>query len=118
MNTTKQIKSPVKINGKYFQFTDIFGRVWGVTVKSVEKDYLLYLKEFNDPIPSTFDPSAIETWFCEQFSWVEIERDGILIKDISDAKKKKILDNFMRTACHEEHQTMTDFKLKGKDSKK
>lgn len=98
--TPKTSTSPTGEPG--FEVRSPCGRAWFVPLSKVLEDYAAFLKDADklsdeEARAKAFeDPSFGHTWFCEQFIWQEVERDGTLIKEASPEDILRAL-NFLRS---------------------
>jgi len=95
----------MKAGEKYFEFKDLYGRVWGVPYQAVVDDYVedqsTYYKVPKDKV--NVDKEAVLTWWHEQISWHEVKRDGVLLKDLSMEQKAKLWEKGATAACAERY---------------
>lgn len=72
------------------------GRSYEVPLAKVRDDYARFLME-NDGVTRAealekCDRDTLETWFCEQFDWSDVERYGRVVKNPSARQIKEALD--------------------------
>ena len=78
--------TPASPPRKGFEVHSPCGPVWFVPYDKVVEDYAKFLEQA-DKLPADValeqaraqPAGSIECWFCEQFSWYEVERDGQLL---------------------------------------
>lgn len=106
--------------GPGFRCTDGIGRVYFVPCEKVRADYIAYLIQADNftrkEAVATADAEKefLSTWFCEQFIWGEVRRDGVLIKGPSAKLVKNAID-FYLNACDGspgDHCEAVGFKVK------
>jgi len=67
------------------------GRVYFVPLEKVRADYAAYCNEEGEDDPAIKE-SDVHTWFHDNYTWEEVERDGFMTDFSSQEEVKAALD--------------------------
>lgn len=94
----------LSVRDTFFVVRSSCGRTWEIQASQVRDDYADFLKredglsEDAAKAQADADPNFLETWFCEQWSWQDVETFGTLVKEASAQEVKSALDYFRNNA--------------------